>query len=146
MNLTQLLEQQAADMVAAANEALARTRLAHYEKAGAAEREQRLRRLYELVRQSVATRNLAGITDYAQRVAQERFTAGYDIYEVQTAFNVLEEVIWKRIIREVAPATQAEALGLVSTALGAGKDALARTYISLASRAKAPSLDLSALV
>ena len=31
-----------------------------------------------------------------------------------------------------------EALGLVNTVLGAGKDALARTYVALASRADSP--------
>jgi hypothetical protein len=64
---------------------------------------------------------------------------------VQTAYNVLEEAIWLRILKDLQPAQYAEALGLVSTVLGAGKDALARTYVSLASKAKAPSLNLQSL-
>jgi hypothetical protein len=43
------------------------------------------------------------------------------------------------------PDAYAEALGLVTTALGAGKDALARAYVSLASETHAPSLDLTPL-
>lgn len=39
----------------------------------------------------------------------------------------------------------AEALGSISTVLGAGKDMRARTYVSLAAQAKVPSLDLKAL-
>jgi hypothetical protein len=39
----------------------------------------------------------------------------------------------------------AEAAGLLTTVLGAGKDALARTYVSLASEQHVPSLDLGAL-
>jgi hypothetical protein len=38
-----------------------------------------------------------------------------------------------------------QALGLVGTVLGAGKDSLARTYVTLATQTRAPSLDLRAL-
>jgi hypothetical protein len=38
-----------------------------------------------------------------------------------------------------------ETLGLVSTILGAAKDALARKYVSLATNTHAPSLDMQAL-
>jgi hypothetical protein len=40
---------------------------------------------------------------------------------------------------------QAEALGLVGTVLGCGKDLLARQYVSLATKTHTPSLDLHAL-
>jgi hypothetical protein len=46
----------------------------------------------------------------------------------------------------VGPARRAESLGLLTTVLGAGKDALARSYVSLASRQHVPSLDLRALL
>ncbi len=48
-------------------------------------------------------------------------------------------------MRNTPPDELAEALGLVGTVLGAAKDALARAYVSLAGKSKAPSLDLSAL-
>jgi len=52
-------------------------------------------------------------------------------------------------VRHASPACPpdelAEAVGLLSTILGFGKDALARTYVSLASHRRVPSLDLSAL-
>ena len=38
-----------------------------------------------------------------------------------------------------------EAIGLLSTVLGFGKDAVARTYVSRASKRHVTSLDLSAL-
>jgi hypothetical protein len=59
--------------------------------------------------------------------------------------NVLEETLWRRILKKLPPDEFARALGLVSTVFGAGKDALARRYVSLASKAKAPSLDLQKL-
>jgi hypothetical protein len=58
---------------------------------------------------------------------------------------VLEETLWTWIVRELSPGQLGEALGLVGTVLGAGKDELARTYVALASRSHAPSLNLEAL-
>ena len=43
------------------------------------------------------------------------------------------------------PAQQAESLALVSTVLGAGKDRLAQTWVSLATSTQAPALDMAAL-
>ena len=82
---------------------------------------------------------------YAQSLAEERFEAGYDLVEVQTAFNALEEASWRRVLADLDPTEFADALGLVSTLLGAGKDALARRYVSLAADTHAPSLDVRAL-
>jgi hypothetical protein len=42
------------------------------------------------------------------------------------------------------PAELAEAIGLLSTILGYGKETLARRYVSLASARHVPTLDLSA--
>jgi hypothetical protein len=53
--------------------------------------------------------------------------------------------MWRRVISAEPPADLAEAIGLVSTVLGYGKDAVARKYLSLASKRHVPSLDLSAL-
>jgi hypothetical protein len=46
---------------------------------------------------------------------------------------------------ELDPPEFVRAIGLISTVLGIGKDTLARAYFALASKAKAPSLDLKAL-
>jgi hypothetical protein len=58
---------------------------------------------------------------------------------------VLEETIWIRLVNTLPSGQMAEAAGLLSTVLGAGKDSLARTYVSLASKQHVPTLDLSAL-
>ncbi len=101
--------------------------------------------LYVLTTRAVQERNIGPMIAHANTVAQERFKQGFDLSEVQTAFNVLEEVLWRSIIKELAPTEQAHALGLVGTVLGAGKDALAREYVSLASKTRAPSLNLQSL-
>ena len=104
-----------------------------------------MKHLYHLLLQSVKNKNLVPLTDYTRDIARKRFDSGYSLYEVHTAINVLEETIWRHIINHLHPLELAEALGLVSTALGAGKSTLANAYVSMASQTKAPSLDLSAL-
>ena len=145
MNLMELLEKEGEQIVNEATAALSRSDLAHYKEAGYAVGHDRLAELFRLTLAGIRDRSLVPIMDYMAQVADDRFHAGYAIREVQIAINVLEEAIWNHIVRDVPPGELAEALGLVSTVLGAAKDSLARAYVSLAARAKAPSLDLSAL-
>jgi hypothetical protein len=70
---------------------------------------------------------------------------GFDLHEVHTAYNVLEEEIWKVILKDINPNEVGNALGLISTILGTGKETLALTYISLTGKSKPKSLDLSEL-
>jgi len=145
MDLLQLLEHSRTEVVGEAVEALIHTRLKHYQTDGEENRE-RLARLYDLTVQCVRERNLNPMTEYARTLAKDRHRMGFDLHEVQTAFNVLEEVIWKRITAELAPEQYPEALGLTSTVLGEGKEALAVEYVALAGRGRKPeTLDLSAL-
>jgi hypothetical protein len=129
----------------AANEALARMHVQHYETDGAELAEERLASLFDHLVDSIAKRDLAPTLEYARLVAAERFNAGYDLAELQTAFNVLEEAAWARILARLETSDLAQALGLISTVLGAGKDALARAYVSLAASTNVGSLDLRAL-
>ncbi len=145
MNLHSFLLKSRQDILDAAVESVQRARLEHYEKAGSDQIHQRLDNLYSLTLNALAERNLAPMVAHANAVAQERFEGGFDLAEVQTAFNVLEEVIWLRILKYLPSTEHAEALGLVGTILGAGKDALARKYVSLATQTHAPSLNLRAL-
>ena len=100
----------------------------------------------------VAGREVAGEDEHLParlvtvvEIATERFHAGYDLAEIQTAFNALEEATWMRVLQRLDASELAEALGLISTVLGAGKDALARAYVSLAADTNVESLDLRAL-
>ena len=125
--------------------AVERSRLGHYEVSGPAELRRRLETLFDVVVECLESRRLDRVTRYAEHVAEDRFSAGFGIGEVQTAFNVLEESMWHRVVAGVAGDELAESLGLLTTVLGVGKDALARTYVSLASHEHVPSLDLRAL-
>jgi hypothetical protein len=139
------LRSQREQVLAAAESALARMRARHYEGAGADEVRVRLEALFDQLVDAIATRNLAPMVAYAREVAEARFTAGYDLSEVQIAFNALEESAWAAALEGLDPADYGEALGLIGTVLGAGKDELARAYVSLAARSHTRSLDLRAL-
>ncbi len=145
MNLNDFLHTHSADILAEAATAVERSHLKHYQQSGAEQTHQRLKALFVLTTRAIKEKNLGPLIAHAESVASERYHAGYDLSEVQAAFNVLEEAIWLRVLRDLPPGEMGEALGLVSTVLGAGKDALARTYVSLASKTKTPSLNLESL-
>ncbi len=145
MKLAQLLSVRRAEILERATRSLGRAHLEHYEAEGPAAAAGRLARLYDLTAEAVLQRNLTHVLEHATRIAHERFAAGFDLQEVQLAYNVLEEAIWKEIVAEVPPGELAEAFGLVSTVLGAAKDRLARAYVELVSEAHSPSLNLLAL-
>jgi len=145
MTLNELLHERSTVIIEDATLAMSRAHLKNYEKSGTGNVHQRLKALLVLTTRAVKERNLGPMVAHADTIARERFAAGFDLWEVQTAFNVLEESIWTHIIKELAPEEYAEALGLISTVLGTGKDTLARRYVSLASRTKASSLNLQSL-
>lgn len=145
METAEFLSRERTAIVDTAEAALARTHTRHYETAGANEVRGRLEALFDHALEALRSHDLGPVLAHAEQVAEERFNAGYDLSEVQTAFNALEEATWSRVFAELDPARFAETLGLVSTILGAAKDALARKYVSLATNAHAPSLDLHAL-
>lgn len=140
----QALEQERAPIVAAASESLRHSRT-HYESAGQGETRRRIEVLYDELLGALSSRDLGSVLDYARKLAAERFESGYDLSEVQGAFNAVEEAAWSRLCARLQPEQLALSLGLVSTVLGAAKDALGREYVSLASRAHVPSLDMRAL-
>ena len=119
--------------------------LKHYERDGKEATRERVEALFDHVAEAIRMRDLCELLDYAEHIAKERFDANFELSEVQTAFFMLEEAIWRRVLARIPPAGLAEALGLVGTAIRRGKDAFARAYVSLANQSRAPSLDLSDL-
>ncbi len=145
MELVERLRAESDELVDQATAKLGRASLTHYDVAGPEPTRARLDDLFGLLLTCLSTRTLTPIVAHAERIAEERFHAGFGLEEVQVAFNVLEETLWLRLVKEVPTTELAEDLGLVATVLGAGKDQLARTYVSLATHDKAPSMDLTAL-
>jgi hypothetical protein len=134
MGLSELLAQNARPIVDGATERVSTARLRHYDGAGTDVMRSRYELLFELVAQTVDTRNIAPVLEWADETARDRFGHGYGLYEVQTAVNVLEETIWQELEQLLEPAEFVEAIGVVSTVLGQAKDAVARAYVELASK------------
>jgi len=145
MDLNDLLSEAEPGVLDEAYSALHSAHVTHYELAGEEFTRQALADLFRLVVAAIRNRDLAEMSAYAERIAVDRFNHGYDISEVQMAFNALEDSMWRRVVSTTPPGDLAEAIGLLSTVLGYGKDALARKYLSLACQRHVPSLDLSAL-
>ena len=112
---------------------------------GAAELGVRLAALFDELLAAVDSRDLTATVEYSRHLAQARWSAGFDIAEVQVAMNALEEAVWLRIFAAAPESLVGEALRLVSTALGAAKDALAQEYVAQA-RLGPPPPDISRLL
>jgi len=145
MKLQDILVNNQTDIINEAFELLQRSHLKHYSSSGADENWKRLAKLFDLTLIGIKTKSLVEMVNYSEKVAKERFESGFDLHEVHTAYNVLEETLWTGIIKEIDPSELAESLGLISTVLGTGKESLALAYVSLASKQKVKSLNLTQL-
>jgi hypothetical protein len=145
MDLKELLRAQSGEILENALQSLNCAHLKSYSKSSPGENKKRLLNLLTLTEKCVVEKRLLPMKEYAAKIAKERFNAGFGLHEVHTAFNALEEEIWNRVTKQIKPDNLGEALGLVSTVLGAGKEELALTYVSLASKSKTPTLNLTEL-
>ena len=145
MELAQMLIGARVEVLDDAYAGLQTTTHAHYERAGEAFTRARMGELFDLVVAAISTKELAALSAHADAIAAERFNSGFDISEVQAAFNALEVAMWRKVVEAVPLEDLADAVGLLSTVMGFAKDTLARKYISLASSRHVHSLDMSEL-
>ena len=108
MNLHQFLLDHANEITDEAMRAMDRAHLKHYEEAGKEHIHARLKALCVLCTRGVKERNLGPMIAHADEIARERFSAGYDLWEVQTAFNDLLEDIECRLYT-IAPVVSCSA-------------------------------------
>jgi len=117
----------------------------HYHAMGEGPTRAYLAELCALVVDGVAAREAVHMVQHAEGIAEERFLAGFDLSEVQAAFNALEQAMWRQIAAVEEPGELLASVGVLSSILGAGKDALARVWVNLASHRHAPHVDVDAL-
>ena len=91
-----------------------------------------VRQLFRLVLRCVRAGRAEAVIRPSEQIAAHGYAAGIDLSEGQGAFNVLAEVLWRHLAGELAGEQLVQALGLLSAIVGAGKDAMARTYLALA--------------
>jgi hypothetical protein len=145
MKLDKILVNNQTEIINEAFYSLERSHLKHYDTSRADENWQRLAKLFDLTLNGVKNKSLVDMVTYSEKIAKERYDSGFDLHEVHTAYNVLEESIWKAIIKEIDSADLAESLGLISTVLGTGKESLAIAFVSLSGKQRVKSLNLSQL-
>lgn len=145
MDLKELLKTQSSEILENALQSLNCAHLKSYSKSSQGENKKRLLNLLTLTEKCVVEKKLLPMKEYAAQIAKERFDVGFDLHEVHTAFNALEEELWNRVTKNIEPENLGEALGLVSTVLGAGKEELALSYVTLASKTRTQTLNLTEL-
>ena len=97
-------------------------------------RRREVRQLFRLVLRCVRAGRAKPIIRPSEQIAAHCYAAGIDLAEVQGGFTVLAEVLWRQLASALAGEPMVQALGLLTAITGAGKDAMARTYVALATR------------
>ena len=98
------------------------------------QRRREVRQLFGLVLRCVRAGRAKPIIRPSQQIAAHSYAAGIDLAEVQGPFIVLAEMLWRLLTGALAGEELIQALGLLTAITGAGKDAIARTYVALATR------------
>lgn len=113
--------------------------LEHYQRDGALATRRWLTATYGRVCEAIETRDLTKLRAHVARVARERLDAGFDWYELHTAFATLEGSIWRRAMARLP----ASALADVELVNGAVEDAcrtMARALVADALRGEPAKL------
>ena len=97
-------------------------------------RRREVRQLFRLVLRCVRAGRAKPIIRPSEQIAAHCYAAGIDLAEVQRSLTVLAEVLWHQLADALAGEQLVQALGLLTAITGAGKDAIARTYVALATR------------
>ena len=113
--------------------ALAQRNQAGGQSSGADKRRD-VRQLFRLVVRCVRTGGTGPVIRPCEQIAAHSYAAGLDLTELLETYNVLAEVLWRHLTDAPADQQLVQALGVLNAIVGAGKDAMARTYVALAIR------------
>ena len=97
-------------------------------------RRREVRQLFRLILRCVRAGRAEPAIRPCQQIAAHCYAAGIDLAEIQGSLTVLTEVLWRQLAGGLAGEQLIEALGLLTVITGAAKDAMARTYVALATR------------
>ncbi|HEC03671.1 MAG TPA: NAD-dependent malic enzyme [Phycisphaerales bacterium] len=134
LEMTDFLREKSDDLLTGAISDLHRAHLQHYEADGLQVAKDRLATLLDRTLVCLETGRAEPLIDWAERTSRERHSSGFDLFEVQTSINVIEEAIWQIILSSVKSDELAHSLGLANTLLSMAKDKLAQEYIKLESQ------------
>lgn len=72
---------------------------------------------------------------FVRDITHERISEGFHLWEIQTAFTLLEQRAWQIAVEHCNVASVVRALSIVTGTVGSGKDELARLYLERSERA-----------
>ena len=126
--------------------ALAERDRAAHRSPGPQECRRNVSQLFGLVLRCVRAGRAEPIGKPAEQIAAHCFASGIDLAEIQGEVNVLTGVLRRHLAGALPVERQVQALWLLADIAGAGKDAMARTYLALAGQggADAPSVPAAA--
>ncbi len=101
--------------------------------------EAKLGRLFDTIVAAIESRDPMIVADYCGQVAEDRVRAGFDLREVQAAVNLLEEALWDHAGPTLS--TNPAALAAVAAAFNAGRDSVARVYVTCARSPATATID-----
>ena len=96
------------------------------------ERRRDVRQLFRLVLRCMRAGRAEPVIRPSEQIAAHCYAAGIDLTDAQGAFNVLAEALWRHLADALAGEQLVQELGLLNAIVGAGKDAMARIYVALA--------------
>jgi len=145
MNLIDYLNENSDRLISETEQKLKHAHLRFYDNYNSRRLRDRLRTLHENINDSISEQRLDPMITYMDNTAAKRFNEGCNLSEVQSALDAAEEVLWENIVRDLPLLLLAENLGLITTVLGAARDAAALKYVTLATQTKVPNVDLCML-
>ena len=110
---------------------LVRAQLQHYKHLTPEKLRFRLLRLFQALVKSLEANSCDSMTHFMEQVSDERYESGYELQEVQTAINIMEECFWKKISEFVFADQQIAAMKQVTCILSKAKETLVNEYALL---------------
>ena len=133
MTLIELLYNKPDLILLDSTDSLVRAHLKHYDKLSPEKIRLRLLKLFQALEKAVEVNSCEEMVKFMDKVSDERYESGYELHEVQTAINILEESLWKNIADFVDKDKQVSAMKQVTCILGKAKEELASEYALLTS-------------
>ena len=137
MTFLELLKTNPDKILFDATEFLSRSDLEHYKKFNQESLRAKLAKLFFATRECVEKNSFDPIQKFISQVAPDRFESGFELYEVQTAINILEECYWKNIVDRVNSEEKMQALVRTHEILCSAKNTLAKSYVEFEREAPA---------
>ncbi|HEY3249689.1 MAG TPA: hypothetical protein VGK25_01095 [Ignavibacteria bacterium] len=110
---------------------LVRAHLKHYNQLTPEQIRYRLLNLFQSLVRCLEGDSCENMLKFMKIVSDERYESGYELSEVQTAINILEECMWRKISKFVDGDKQINAMKQVTNVLCKAKEELVSEYALL---------------